>query len=66
MTIYDDKLELDSYGSPGWNHIYNKNMDVLDGELLRLKALKDVDLDTIVDGQPFVWNSSTSKWEPFT
>ena len=66
MSIYDDKLELDDYGAPGWNHIYNKNMDVLNGELLKLKALKDVDLDSIADQQPFIWNAVTSKWEPFT
>jgi hypothetical protein len=66
MTIYDDKMELDDYNSPGWNHIYNKNIDVLDGELLKLKALKDVDLDSIDDQEPFVWNTTTSKWEPLT
>ena len=66
MSIYDDKLETDTYNSPGWNHIYNKNMDVLNGELLRLKALQDVDLDSIADQEPFIWNSTTSKWEPLS
>ncbi|MDA3788067.1 MAG: hypothetical protein PF503_06195 [Desulfobacula sp.] len=64
MSIFGNKLETDTYSSPGWNHIYNKNMDVLDGELLKLKALQDVDLDSITDQKPFIWNAVTSKWEP--
>ncbi len=63
MTILSTGLETDNYGSPGWNHIYNRNMDLLNYELLKLRALTDVDMDSIVDGSPFIWNSVTSKWE---
>lgn len=64
MTILSSGLETDDYGSPGWNHIYNKNMELLEEELLKLKALQDVDLDAIDDQESFVYNSSTQKWEP--
>lgn len=64
MGILNTGLETDTYNSPGWNHIYNRDMDLLENELLKLKALSDVDLDSIIDGQIFIWNSSSSKWEP--
>jgi hypothetical protein len=66
MTILSSLLETMDYNAAGWNHIYNRNMDLLNGELLKLKGLLDTDLDTIADGQAFVWNTSTSKWEPYT
>jgi hypothetical protein len=38
-------------------------MDRLNGELLKLKALVDVDADELNDGEPIIYNSSTQKWE---
>lgn len=64
MTILTDtQLETPDYGTPGWNHIYNANIDRLNAELLKLKALADVDADVLDNGEPIVWNSATSKWE---
>lgn len=63
MAILSTGLETDTYNSPGWNHIYNRSMDLLENELLKLKALSDVDLDSITDGQIFIWNSTNLKWE---
>jgi hypothetical protein len=64
MTISSDtNLETPDYGAPGWNHVYNSNMDRLNGELLKLKALVDVDADELNDGEPIIYNSSTQKWE---
>lgn len=59
-------LETFDYGTPGWNYIYSSNMDRLENALLKLKALQDVDLDSIGDQKPFKWNASTQKWEPYT
>jgi hypothetical protein len=64
MTVLSSGLETADYGAPGWNHIYNRNMDLLENELLKLAALQDVDVTGIDDGEPFIWNDSTSKWEP--
>lgn len=59
-------LETFDYGTPGWNFIYNRNMDLLENDLLKLKALQDVDLNSIEDQKPFRYNASTQTWEPFT
>jgi hypothetical protein len=62
VTILSTGLETMDYGTPGWNHIYNRNMDLLDNELLRLKALLDTDLSGIKDGESLRWSDSESKW----
>ena len=63
MTILSSGLETDDYNSPGWVHIYNRNIDLLENDLLKLSALLDVNLEGIQDGDSLVWNSTTSKWE---
>lgn len=63
MTILANGLETPDYNTPGWNHIYNRNMGLLSTQLLKLRALGDVSLDDIEDGQVFVWSAANSKWE---
>jgi hypothetical protein len=64
MTVLSSGLETIDYNAPGWNHIYNQNIDLLTDQLLKLAALQDVDVSDIDDGRPFTWNDSTNKWEP--
>lgn len=43
MTIdADTKLEWFDYNLPGWVHVYNKNIDLLNDALLKIRALTDV------------------------
>lgn len=60
------KLEIIDYNAPGWVHIYNSNMDRLNNDLLTLKGLANTTLDAIENGQPIVYDSSISKWVPYT
>jgi len=55
-------LETFNYGTPGWNHVYNRNMDLLENELLKLAALQDVDVTGLTDEDVLIWSSSSSKW----
>jgi len=63
MTILSTGLETFDYSAPGWNHIYNRNMELLDAELLKLNALHDVDTSALADGAVLLYNSTTATWE---
>lgn len=64
MTVLSPSgLETFDYGTPGWQFIYNRNMDLLENLLLKLSALGDVDVTGIQDGETIQYNSSTLKWE---
>ena len=63
MTINSDtKLESADYGVPGWVHIYNKNIDLMNYALLKVQALLDVKTSNLEDKSILVWNAGTSKW----
>lgn len=63
MTVLSPSgLETFNYGAPGWNHIYNRNMDLLENELLKLNALQDVDVTGLTDEDVLIWVASESKW----
>jgi hypothetical protein len=55
-------LETMDYGEPLWNYIYNKNMEILDKELLKLSTIAEIDVSTLQDGDTIVWDSTASKW----
>lgn len=63
MTILSPSgLETFSYGAPGWNHIYNRCMDLLENELLKLNALQDVNVSGLTDEDVLIYNSAEGKW----
>jgi len=63
MTIdAETKLETHDYAVPGWVHIYNKNVDLLNYVLLKIQALVDVKTNNLEDKSILVWNATTSKW----
>lgn len=63
MTILSPSgLETFDYGAPGWNHVYNRDMDLLEHELLKLNALQDVDVNGLKDEDVLIWSTSASKW----
>ncbi len=64
MTILSPTdLETANYNQALWQKIYNKNVQLLNSTLLKVRALLDVDPTGLVHGSYLVWNSSTQKWE---
>lgn len=55
-------IETFTYDLPGWVHVYNANVDKLNGELLKVLALADVDETALRDDVFLVWKASTSRW----
>ncbi len=67
MTLYSDtKLETADYNLQNWEKIYNKNIELLNDNLLKLHALLDVNVNNLKDGQILVWNTAQGKWVPRT
>ena len=63
MTIHSEtKLEEYDYDLPGWVHVYNRNIDLLNDALLKARALLDVSDGFVPDGGLLVWNATSSKW----
>ena len=60
--LADTQLETIDYGQPLWNHIHNANVDRLNGELLYLNALLDIDVSEIADGAVLSWDASAGKF----
>lgn len=58
----DTGLEQADYKLPGWNHIFNRNFELLNDELLTLAGLVDVEGDYLPDGGVPVWRSARGKW----
>lgn len=58
------KLETMDYRNPLWQAIYNTNIERLNAALLKVRALLDVDIDTIEDGAVLMWNATKLKWVP--
>lgn len=52
-------LEQADYGLPGWVHIFNKNFELLNDELLKIQGLIDVDGSYLPDNGVLVWRSTT-------
>ena len=61
MTVLSSKLETLDYDSPNWNFIYNRNMELLDAELLKLNALQDVDVTSLQNGNVLIYSSGVWK-----
>jgi len=59
------KLETQDYGTPEWVAIYNANIYKLNGLLLKINALVDVNTDGLIDGAVLRWNVSTNKWKAY-
>jgi len=66
MTLLSTGLETANYNMPGWEKIYNKNVELLNDTLLKVNALLDVDVSTLQDGQVLTWDAGQSKWVPRT
>lgn len=63
MTLLSpSNLETNTYNQGEWQAIYNKNIDYLNGILLKIQALQDVKIDKLVDGSVLMWDASLSKW----
>lgn len=63
MTIHaNTQLEWFDYNLPGWVHVYNKNIDLLNDALLKIKGLQDVSSGYCPDGGLLVWNTTSSRW----
>jgi hypothetical protein len=64
MTILSPtQLETADYTMPGWVHIFNKNVDLLNTKLLNILELGDVNPDYVPDDGFLVWNAATSRWK---
>lgn len=55
-------LEQADYDLPGWVHLYNRNFDLLNAQLLKLQGLLDVDGSYLPDGGVLVYRPSQGKW----
>jgi len=58
----DTGLEQADYKLPGWNHIFNRNFELLNDELLKIQGLVDVEGSYLPDGGVLVWRAARSKW----
>ena len=64
MTILSPtNLETADYGLPGWVHIFNKNIDLLNSVILKVNQLVDVNADYLPDGGVLTWDASSGKWK---
>lgn len=65
MTILSPtQLETADYNAPGWIHVFNKNIDLLNARLLNIVQLVDVNPDYLPDDAVLVWDASAGKWKP--
>jgi hypothetical protein len=66
MTILSPtNLETATYNAPGWSHIFNKNIDLLNQRLLKIEAMGDVDHTyTPPDNGVLTWHPGPGKWRP--
>jgi hypothetical protein len=65
MTILNPtQIETADYGVPGWSHIFNKNIDLINSILLKIDQLVDVNVGYLPDGGVLVWDASAGKWKP--
>lgn len=64
MTILSKKLETLDYTQPYWNHIYNKNMDLLENDLLKLNAILEIEITSLRDGDILEWDETEGAWIP--
>ncbi len=64
MTILNpSNLEKFDYGMPYWNHIYNRNIDLLNQHLLKVHGLGEVRQRYMQDGTILVWNEAAGEWQ---
>ena len=63
MTIdANTGIETWDYDLPGWVHVYNKNIDLINAALLKLMALQDVHSGYTKDDGLLTWNAASGKW----
>jgi len=55
-------LETIDYGMPQWNFLVTRAMQLLNGNLLKLNELLDVDPATIADGAILTWDATAGKY----
>jgi hypothetical protein len=58
----DTLLEQADYKLPGWVHIFNRNFELLNDQLLKIQGLVDVDTSYLPDGGVLVWRAAAGKW----
>lgn len=63
MAILDPSTLETSYDAPGWNYVYNSNIDKLAFLLRKILALADVDTHNLRDGGILTWDNSAGKWK---
>jgi hypothetical protein len=61
--LAESGLETADYEMPLWCHIYNANIQKLNGALLKIQGLLDVDTDSLPDGAVLFWYASEGKWK---
>jgi hypothetical protein len=64
MTVLANGLETDDYGQQQWQALYNRNMELLNGELLKVQSLSDVSIEKLPDNCFLVWDASKARWRP--
>lgn len=63
MTVLSPTgLETDDYSQANWWALYNRNVELLNAELLKIQALQDVKVDKLKNNNFIYWDSSLSKW----
>jgi len=62
MRLTKTNLERLRFAHQGWNVLYNANLNRLNGTLLKIFGLTDVNITSLTDKDVLVWNSGTSKW----
>jgi len=63
MTLLSNGLETIDYNQPAWHYIGNKNMELLNAVLLKIKALGDVDADSPPNNSILVWSTASSTYK---
>lgn len=55
-------LEQADYKLPGWSHIFTRNFELLNDDLLKIQGLVDVDTSYLPDEGVLVWRAAAGKW----
>ena len=55
-------LERATYLQPGWNHVLNRDFELLNAALLKVSGLCDVNLDGLRDGDVLVFHAASNTW----
>jgi len=57
LWVFDDGDNIN------WHHYHNANIDMLEGEVLKLQNLNNVDIVYLRDKSILKWNDTSNRWQ---